>query len=68
MVVFKTEHNEGFGGTITRVTNKIPHCVFMGDFWERLKEDFQAKLSACIGILKYKCVLKSWPESKAVKK
>lgn len=40
----------------------------MGDFWERLKENFHAKLSASADILKYNCVLKSWPESKAVKK
>lgn len=40
----------------------------MEDFWERLKENFQAKFSAITDILKHKYVLKSWTGSKAVTK
>lgn len=65
---FQNRRKWGILGTIKKVSNEILRRIFKGDFWERLKENFQAKLRAITDILKHKYVLKSWTRSKLVKK
>lgn len=65
---FQNRRKWGELGTIIRLSNKIPYCIFKEYFWERLKENFQAKLSAITDMLEHKYVLKFWTGSKAVKK
>lgn len=59
---------QGILRTIKRVCNKISLSVFMENFEEGIKENFQAKLSEITDTLRHKYMLKTWTDSKAVEK
>lgn len=66
-MVSKTEDNEGFGGLLKRLATKS-HTVYSREIVGKDVGKTHAKLSASIDILKYNCMLESWPGCKAVKK